>query len=195
MAVWQDCGRRMQKMLLEEYDGIHLIKFLKDKLDRDDFLEALLVLRSLWLRRNEYVFQGIFTSPSQVIMKARALAAVCANSNQDEHIDSMAEGGRLKLNRDAALNSRSKKMGIGIVVQNKYGEFVAALAKVLPLVDNPTAAEAIAAWHVVSMCVNCRFQQIVLEGDSMVVVLALNQTMASWSSYGKLIEDTKEKVC
>jgi len=35
----------------------------------------------------------------------------------------------------------------------------------------------------------------VLEGDSMVVVLALNQTMASWSSYGKLIEDTKEKVC
>jgi ribonuclease HI len=139
-------------------------------------------------------------------MKARALAAVCANSNQDEHIDSMAEvttpskwrapeGGWLKLNRDATLNSRSKKMGIGIVVQNKYGEFVAALAKVLPLVDDPTAAEAIAAWHVVSMCVNCGFQQIVLEGDSMVVVLALNQTMASWSSYGQLIEDTKEKVC
>ncbi len=51
-----------------------------------------------------------------------------------------------------------------------------------------------AAWHAVSLCVDHGFQQVVFEGDSMVVVSALNQTTPSWCSHGQLIENTKEKV-
>jgi hypothetical protein len=40
------------------------------------------------------------------------------------------------------------------VVRNETGEVVAALAKAIPLVEDPTTAEAIAAWYVVKLCVD-----------------------------------------
>lgn len=83
---------------------------------------------------------------------------------------------------------------IGVVIQNESGEVAAALAKVLPLVDDPTAAEAISAWFALKLCVDCGFQQVVLEGDSMTVVSALNQASPNWSSYGQLIERRNNSV-
>jgi ribonuclease HI len=99
--------------------------------------------------------------------------------------------GWLKVNLDAALLIQTKKMGIGVVVRNETGEVKAALAKFLPLVDDPTAAKAITAWFAVKLCVDCGFQLVVLEGDSMNVVSVINQASPNWSSYGHLVEDTK----
>jgi hypothetical protein len=77
-------------MVLEECDGLHLIKLLKERLDSDGFLEALLVLRTLWLRRNEHVFQGKFHPPSQIILKFKNMAAECAETPQEEPTGSAA---------------------------------------------------------------------------------------------------------
>jgi hypothetical protein len=48
-------------------------------------------------------------------------------------------------------------MGIGVVVRNESEGVVAALAKAIPFVEDPTAAEAIAAWHAVNLCVDRGF--------------------------------------
>jgi ribonuclease HI len=181
---------------------MQLIQLLKVRLDRDEFIEAMLVLRSIWLRRNNYVFQGKFTPPSQVILKAKSLAAICAETQQEALPEKSAVektpsrwrapgDGWLKVNWDATLQSQTKKMGIGVVVRNGTGEVKAALANVLPLVDDPTAAEAIAAWFAVKLSVDCGFQLVVLEGDSMAVVSAINQASPNWSSYGHFVEDIK----
>jgi ribonuclease HI len=103
-------------------------------------------------------------------------------------------GGWLKLNWDAAVNKQSKRMGLGMIVRDEKWEFVAAMAKVLPSFNDPTVAEALAAWHAVNMCVAKGFHKIVLEGDSLVVVSALNNSLPTWSSLGQLIEDTKVKA-
>jgi hypothetical protein len=42
------------------------------------------------------------------------------------------------------------------------------------------------------LCV--RFQKVSFEGDSMIVVSALNREDHCWSAYGQLIEDTKIKL-
>jgi ribonuclease HI len=88
---------------------------------------------------------------------------------------------------------QSRRMGIGMIVRNEKGEFVAAMAKVLPSINDPTVAEALAAWHAVNLCVEKGFHKIVLEGLSLVVVSALNKPLPTWSSYGQLIEDIKVK--
>jgi ribonuclease HI len=103
-------------------------------------------------------------------------------------------GGWLKLNWDATVNKQSKRMGIGIIVRDEKGEFVAAMAKVLPSINDPTVAEALAAWHAVNLCVAKGFHKIVLEGDSLVVVSAFNKPLPIWSSHGQLIEDIKVKA-
>jgi len=79
-------------------------------------------------------------------------------------------------------------------VRNEVWEVVGALAKLIPIVGDPTAAEATAAWYVISLCVDRGYQQVVLEGDSMTVVSALNQSLPNWSSYGQLIKDTKGRL-
>jgi ribonuclease HI len=37
---------------------------LLDKLEEDDFLEAMTVSRLIWMRRNTLVFEGSFTPPA-----------------------------------------------------------------------------------------------------------------------------------
>jgi hypothetical protein len=145
------------------------------RLDRKELLEVFLVMREVWLRRNNFIFQGGFIPPEQLVLRAKSTASGFEDALQKEPSSNgivgrtlpkwqVPAGGWLKLNWDAALNMQSKKMGIGIVVRNEKGEFVAAMARVLPSLNDPTVAEALAAWHVVTVCVDKGFQKIMLEG-------------------------------
>jgi hypothetical protein len=61
MAVWQGCGKKIQKMTLGQVDGKGLIQYLLRKLDGEELLMALVVLRLIWLRRNAFVFDREFS--------------------------------------------------------------------------------------------------------------------------------------
>jgi hypothetical protein len=152
-------------------------------------------MRLLWLRRNEYVFKGRFQPPSQVILSMKKTVAEYEEIPQEDSIGpeevaniplhwQAPRAGWFKANWDATLHSTLRKTGIGVVVRNEIREVVAALAKVIPLVEDPTTSEAIAAWHVVKLCVDRGFPQVVLEGDSQIVVSALNENVPSWCAYG-----------
>jgi ribonuclease HI len=51
-------------------------------------------------------------------------------------------------------------------------------------------AEALGAWHATSLCRDLGLARVILEGDSSVVVDALNKEVPSCSSYGHIVEDT-----
>jgi len=172
----------------EERDGLHLIKSFQARLGSEELLKAFLVMRAVWLRRDNFVFQGSFTPPGQLVLRAKNMDVGIADSLQEVPSSTVAVGriplkwrvparGWLKLNWDAALKMQSMRMGIGIVVQNEKGEFVAAMAKVLHFINDPTVAEALAAWHAANLCVDRGFHRVVLEGDSLVVVSALNKVL------------------
>jgi hypothetical protein len=63
-----------------------------------------------------------------------------------------------------------------------------------PGITNPTVEEALGAWQAVVLCSNLGLQHLNLEGDSMLIVSALNGREPCWSSYGHLIEDTRLKL-
>jgi hypothetical protein len=44
VAVWQECSRKIQKLLVAEVEGIDLVQFFWNKLDGADLLEALIDL-------------------------------------------------------------------------------------------------------------------------------------------------------
>jgi hypothetical protein len=71
MAVWQEGSRRLQKLAIEEVDGAGLLQFLWTKLQGTELQEAFFVTRLLWMRRNNLVFRGEFSSPFQVASRAR----------------------------------------------------------------------------------------------------------------------------
>jgi hypothetical protein len=74
VAVWQEARRKFQKMVLWESDGAGFLEQLVEKLDGEDLVEALILARYIWLRRNYVVFNNIFTSPANVAQQARELS-------------------------------------------------------------------------------------------------------------------------
>jgi len=65
IAVWQEGPRPVQKLALStvEMDGFGLFSHLRNRLSEEDLLLSLMVARSIWLRRNSFVFENSFTPP------------------------------------------------------------------------------------------------------------------------------------
>jgi len=109
-------------------------------------------------------------------------------------MDKAPPTGKLKCNWDAVLISGQKIIGVGVVVRDDQGRVVASLARAIPGIDHPTVAESWAAWLAVELYCVLGFQKVSFEGDSMILVSALNSEDHCWSAYGQLIEDTKIKL-
>ena len=79
--------------------------------------------------------------------------------------------------------------GIGVVVRDWRGEFVGALSSSMPLSDAIADMEALACRKAVEFAIEFGLQRVVFEGDSAMVITALNHNSAGLSSYGVIIED------
>jgi hypothetical protein len=66
-------------------------------------------------------------------------------------------------------------MAIVAIVRNDLGEMVAAMAKVVSFIDDPTIAKAMASWGAVNMCVGKGLRLMVLEGDFLIAIFTLRQ--------------------
>lgn len=72
VAVWQKSSRRLQKMALVARDGREWLSCLVGKLEEpEQYVEAIMVLRSIWMRRNVLVFDNKFSSPFPVVALTR----------------------------------------------------------------------------------------------------------------------------
>ncbi|XP_059431532.1 uncharacterized protein LOC132165040 [Corylus avellana] len=83
-------------------------------------------------------------------------------------------------------------MGFGVVVRDHEGLVCAALSKTMDGCPDPTTAEAMGALCAMEFCRDLGLQDLILEGDSKVVVMALKNTGPNWCSYGQVISDIVE---
>ncbi|XP_041020404.1 uncharacterized protein LOC121262033 [Juglans microcarpa x Juglans regia] len=69
--VWSEFHSVVQKWNKNEDDLLSLWERLMERVSKVEMEEIATVMRSLWLRRNEFIFEGKFKSPSQVVRTAR----------------------------------------------------------------------------------------------------------------------------
>jgi hypothetical protein len=62
---------------------------------------------------------------------------------------------------------------VGIVAQDEDGLVVAAMCANRPYILDPATAEAIVAWMLVDVRNKLGFKRIIMEGDSLEIVLSL----------------------
>jgi len=96
-----------------------------------------------------------------------------------------------KINWDAAISKETDKMGVRVVIRDGNGLVVAARTKVIPYIIDLAAAEAIAAGEAVVLAQDVGGSRILLEGDSLVIVLALGARDSSFRVYGQVLDDIK----
>ncbi|KAF5454650.1 hypothetical protein F2P56_024298 [Juglans regia] len=96
-----------------------------------------------------------------------------------------------KANWDAAIDKVNSRVGIGIIVRNSEGAVMASLCSSMDLVPDPLLGEAIAARRASSFCTDLGLQHIILKGDSLLVVKAIENKEDSWSDSDLVIRDIK----
>ena len=96
-----------------------------------------------------------------------------------------------KFNFDAAIFRATNSAGIGVVVRDWRGEFVGALSISVPLSHTVADMEALACRKAVEFAAEIGLQGVIFEGDSAMVINALNQGSAGLSTYGVVIEDIR----
>jgi hypothetical protein len=147
-------------MALGITDGRGLFLIFLERFDFEELVKALTVARMIWHRRNEFVFQGVFNPPAQVMVVALVSLHGFTNATMDEgpnqraasaipHLWHKPPTGSWKINWDAAISKEMKKMGVGVVIWDVDGRVVAAQTKVVPYITDPLAAESLATWYAV----------------------------------------------
>jgi ribonuclease HI len=176
---------------------------LQERLDEDDLQIFVFVARQIWFRRNKFIFDGKFQSPSMVNQIATTQLQGYRKVEEEHRRGRSAvpvptvpwwkkpPAGSTKLNWDAAIDKQGARMGVGVVARNHNGDVVGAMCMTKPHIVDPTTAEAVGAWQTVEFCRQMGFSEIIIEGDSIEVVQALRRGDSCWTSYGTVINDAK----
>lgn len=99
--------------------------------------------------------------------------------------------GIYKIKWDAALDSKKRKLGFGLIERDSNGHVHATASYSVDAWVEPVVAEALAALRAAEFCQNRGLERIILEGDSLQVVHALNKPRSNWNMHGQIVGDIK----
>jgi ribonuclease HI len=99
--------------------------------------------------------------------------------------------GMVVINVDAALFSSTSRMGVGVVIRDHNGKFLAACSQVLHEVTSPELAEALAVRRAVTLAGEEGLDRIILMSDCLTVIQRINSSGRDRSLVGVVVEDIK----
>ena len=161
--------------------------------------------RNIWFRRNEWVHDGRFTHPTELVLRtSRQLEDFKeANRRGDENSrespvssqvwEKPAEG-FFKVNSDAAMDKEKGRMGLRVIIRDHLGNVRAARSITRTGYMEPTAAEALAMFYGANLCKELDLQNCVLEGDAQAVVLAVQIGISTGNRWGHLVEGIRSTL-
>jgi hypothetical protein len=201
--VWIDSFKSIHKCSYLHATFADIVEMLFNRLEDDHLQLFAITARLIWMRRNKWVFEGEFQPPAVVMglaheqLRAFKAAELCRHVHSPVVPSPVAQTwtkppyGVIKLNWDAAVNKERQMMGVGIIGRDHNGHICLAFTACRRFLTEPTSAEALAAWKLAEICVRLGFNDVILEGDALEVVQALNREDQSWGRYGALTNEAK----
>ncbi|KAF5458866.1 hypothetical protein F2P56_022864 [Juglans regia] len=202
--VWHQCSTKLQKCHSPKPSIKNLITELEDSGGKEVIEEFAVVARRIWMRRNQFIFQQEFRSPNSVAKLAKEILYELNSTTLNESVQQLSIQNRpnwspppentFKLNWDAAVDRIQCKIGIGLIIRDWNGRVVATSGKYRPLFPDPLLAEAMGAMEATCFGLQLGITRIILEGDSKIVISAINIRKEEVSATGMLIEDFKNQL-
>ena len=97
----------------------------------------------------------------------------------------------VKINFYGVTCSSANKSGLGVVIRDSMGQVLASCSKVVNQTHSSSEVEAMVAGLVLSFAAKLGVKNVILEGDSLLVMKALTEFEISMSHIGPLINDAK----
>ncbi|XP_042979990.1 uncharacterized protein LOC122310179 [Carya illinoinensis] len=125
--VWYLNSRRLQKLSISEKSFRDLLELMLDQLSLEESCEVAVTSKLLWHKRNYFIFENSFTSPSQLSNKIQAKLSLLRSwhelrtqkqLNQDlsSHQWTPPPSDLYNTNWDAAIDKKNSKVGIGVAI-------------------------------------------------------------------------------
>ncbi|XP_059451054.1 uncharacterized protein LOC132181841 [Corylus avellana] len=201
--VWGARERVFQKSSLCGRTFFQLAEEMFARCDREEIIQFAGLARRIWLRRNEVVHGGQFTSPAEVIRAtlsaileynaANVVGGILSNTQRSIRWEAPPVGWILA-NWDASINKQQGWWGMGMILRDSRGRMIAAKSSFRLGVLDPTVAEAIAALEAIWFCNRLGYDWIQFVGDAKVVVQAVLSDETDWSPTGHIIEAIKTEI-
>ena len=103
--------------------------------------------------------------------------------------------GVFKVNFNATLFENIGSAGIGVAIRDSDGEIIAALSQRIPLPFSMEMAKAMAARRALLFAQGPSLYKVMMKGDYLRVVSALNSSVSCNTMYGNVVEETRRQVC
>jgi ribonuclease HI len=182
---------------------LQVVEEMFRKCDMEEFELFVGIARRIWFRRNSVIHGGVFIHPNSLLQGAIEADAEFRRANSSD--TSIATDGRevhhvkwfpppegkYKVNWDAAVDTVNGRLGIGIIVRNHNGLVIAARSRTKMGCLEPVAVEALAAFQAIEFSIELGLQDIILEGDALQVVNALNFSGRCLSRFGQIVADAQ----
>lgn len=201
--VWAEFNKTLQKWSSHEDDLLSLWEKMMDKVGKAEMRLIASVMRGIWQRRNELIFEGVFKSPSQVIRIAKegidefllaqvkSIDRVGNNAELRNQVWKKPRESYVKANWDASLNQKERKMGLGVIIRDEEGEVLVVVEGQQSNVDQPAVAESYALWKAMEVCRDLNMERVIFEGDAQLIVKAVNDLEEDRSVFGSIVEASK----
>ena len=94
-----------------------------------------------------------------------------------------------KDNFDRAIIEKENKVCLGVVIRNHEGLVMASVLQLVPLPPSVKEVEALAARSAMELALELGFDNIIVEGDSEILIKVLQQLHRSLASFGNRSEE------
>ncbi|XP_041009351.1 uncharacterized protein LOC121253398 [Juglans microcarpa x Juglans regia] len=131
--IWSESNIVIQKWRSNETELLELWDRLVEKVSKDVLEEIAMVMRNIWLRRNEFILEGVFKGSSQVIKAARDELRVFQLLQQNARLTPAPRVEReavlwsrpresfVKANWGATVSIKDRKVELGVVIRDEEG--------------------------------------------------------------------------
>jgi ribonuclease HI/exonuclease III len=197
--VWAVCGRRIQKSTITGMPFKEIMEWMMGRCNKQELELFAVIAKRIWARRNQVLHGGEFINPNRISQEAEAALQQfqqCQEVNREQQAvvpDRWQPPlvGRYKVNWDVAVDNALQRIGVGVLVRDYQGLVHAALCKTIHSCYVPVVAEAIGALIAAEFSRDLGIQDIVLEGDALLVVKAIKDSGPQWNLYGHIVEDIR----
>ncbi|KAL0009952.1 hypothetical protein SO802_005060 [Lithocarpus litseifolius] len=198
-GIWAGSLVKLQKCTQGQGDVLQLFDDLLKRLSTEEFELFLVLAWFIWNQRNLVIHGGKLKDPRQVLKRAedfldeyhQAQEQMLLMLSAQQQITGWQppQSAKYKLNFDVAIFTDMGPSSVGAVIRNERGEVTVALSAMGPFVQDSEEAEIVACQKALEFAIDVGFTDLVIEGDNVNVMRAIDSNCMDSSRLGTVIED------
>ncbi|XP_065634433.1 uncharacterized protein LOC136069632 [Quercus suber] len=176
-----------------------LARFLPSQ---DDYKAEIFAIAGwlVWNRRNAIHFNRAVRPVDSICREAGSILQEFLQAREKEQSSSRPQVAQkwrppapniYKINFDTAVSRASNLAGLGVIARDSRGDPIGALTMLVPFRQSVAELEALACLRAVQFALEIGLTQVVVEGDSVIVIEALQNGSGQFASYGNILEDVR----